>query len=67
MEPVDIGGRSENLFDCYTVSHIEAQPSASGSQIHRKINWVTLNPHGEAQHDGGNLGNKDQDASFILL
>ncbi|KAL3613665.1 hypothetical protein CASFOL_041739 [Castilleja foliolosa] len=52
MEPVEIGGRNENLFDCYTVSHIEALPSTSGvqnSQIHRKVNWVTLNPHGETK------------------
>ncbi|KAL3815007.1 hypothetical protein ACJIZ3_016275 [Penstemon smallii] len=69
MEPVDIGSRNENLFDCYIVSHIEALPSSSGpqiSQIQRKINWVTLNPHGEAQHGGGNLGNKDQDATFNM-
>ncbi|KAL0429142.1 UNVERIFIED_CONTAM: hypothetical protein Sradi_0540200 [Sesamum radiatum] len=46
MEPVEIGSRNENLFDCYTLSHIEVLPSTSGaqnSQIRRKINWVTLN------------------------
>ncbi|XP_059459221.1 uncharacterized protein LOC132188705 [Corylus avellana] len=50
MEPIDIGNRHENLYDCYTLSRIEAVPSPSGgqtSQIQRKINWVTLNPYGE--------------------
>ncbi|KAK6162668.1 hypothetical protein DH2020_002509 [Rehmannia glutinosa] len=68
MEPIEIGSRDENLFDCYTVSRIEALPSTSGvqnSQIHRKINWVTLNPYGEAKNNGGVLGNKKQDASFV--
>lgn len=67
MEPVDIGSRDENLFDCYTVSRIEALPSTSGdqkSQTQRKINWVTLNPYGEAQNSGGGPENKNQDASF---
>ncbi|PIN18354.1 hypothetical protein CDL12_08973 [Handroanthus impetiginosus] len=68
MEPIEIGSRSENLFDCYTVSHIKALPSTSGaqnSQIKRKINWVTLNPYGEALNNGGSVGSKYQDASFI--
>lgn len=71
MEPIEIGSRNENLFDCYTVSHIEALPSTSGaqnSQVQRKINWVTLNPYGEAQNNGGNgggFGIKKQDASFV--
>ncbi|BBG97343.1 hypothetical protein with DUF3598 [Prunus dulcis] len=50
MEPIEIGSRDEHLYDCYTLSHIEAVPSYSGgptSQIKRKINWVTLNPFGE--------------------
>lgn len=50
MEPIDIGNRDENLYDCYTLSRIEAVPSPSGgqtSQIQRKINWATLNPYGE--------------------
>lgn len=50
MEPIDIGNRHENLYDCYTLSRIEAVPSPSGgqaSQIQRKINWVTLNPYSE--------------------
>lgn len=57
MEPIDFGSRDENLYDCYTLSRIEAVPSSSGgpaSQIQRKINWVTLNPYGEIpQHVGG--------------
>lgn len=52
MEPIEIGKKNENLYDCYTLSRIEALPSPSGganteSEIQRKINWVTLNPHGE--------------------
>ncbi|XP_054795578.1 uncharacterized protein LOC129301022 [Prosopis cineraria] len=58
MEPVEIGNKNENLYDCYTLSRVEAVPSPSGrptSQIQRKINWVTLNPFGETlQHTEGN-------------
>lgn len=56
MEPVEIGSKNENLFDCYTTSRIEAIASSSvenTSQIQRKINWVTLNPYGETQQHGG--------------
>lgn len=69
MEPIEIGSKNENLFDCYTLSHIKALPSTSGeltSQIERKINWVTLNPHGETQNNKGSLGYKIQDASFSM-
>ncbi|KAL6569284.1 hypothetical protein OROMI_013798 [Orobanche minor] len=68
MEPIGIGGKNENLFDCYTVSHIEALPSTSrvhNSQIRRKIRWVTLNPYGEAKNNGGIFGDKNQDASIV--
>ncbi|KAK1561129.1 hypothetical protein Q3G72_034801 [Acer saccharum] len=62
MEPIDVGNKNEYLYDCYTVSHVEAVPSSSGgqtSQIQRKINWVTLNPHGEVlQRIGGSNNNK---------
>lgn len=54
MEPVDIGSKNQNLYDCYTVSSIEAIPATSpgmASQIRRKINWVTLNPFGEKVHE----------------
>ncbi|KFK37279.1 hypothetical protein AALP_AA4G236400 [Arabis alpina] len=48
MEPLEIGKKNENLYDCYTLSKIEALPcSSTSSEIQRKINWVTLNPHGE--------------------
>lgn len=64
MEPIDIGNKSENLYDCYTLSCIEAEPSSSGgmtSQIHRKINWVTLNPCGEKpRHIGGGDRSKEE-------
>jgi len=50
MEPMEISVKNENLYDCYTLSRIEAVPSHSDertSQIQRKVNWVTLNPYGE--------------------
>jgi len=64
MEPMDIGSKNENLYDCYTLSRIEAAPSVSGertSQIQRKVNWVTLNPYGEIpQHTKGSNVTKDR-------
>ncbi|KDP28871.1 hypothetical protein JCGZ_14642 [Jatropha curcas] len=60
MEPIEVGSRNENLYDCYTLSCIETVPSPSKgqrSQIKRKINWVTLNPYGEVQHHVGGGGN----------
>lgn len=68
MEPMDITSRNENLYDCYTLSRIEAVPSVSGertSQIKRKVNWVTLNPYGEiSQHVEGNNVTKDGQQKF---
>ena len=66
MEPIEISYRNENLYDCYTLSRIEAVPSSSGertSQIQRKVNWVTLNPHGETpQHlEGANIAKEGSD------
>ncbi|KAG0477838.1 hypothetical protein HPP92_012557 [Vanilla planifolia] len=50
IEPIGVGNQNENLFDCYTLSHIEKRPSeGSFSQIHRKTKWVALNPFGEAK------------------
>lgn len=74
MEPVEIGNRNENLYDCYTLSRIEAVPSPSGgrtSQIQRKINWVTLNPFGEAPQytEGTGIakdGSKDSSAPVLM-
>jgi len=64
MEPMEIGSKNENLYDCYTLSRIEAVPSVSGertSQIRRKVNWVTLNPYGEIpQHTKGINTTKDR-------
>lgn len=64
MEPIDIGKKNENLYDCYTISRVEAVPSSSGgqmSQIQRKINWVTLNPYGEIlQSMGSRSKSKEQ-------
>ncbi|KAL5724014.1 hypothetical protein ACHQM5_007332 [Ranunculus cassubicifolius] len=51
MEPIDVGSKNENLYDCYTLLHIEAV--GDGSQVQRKINWVTLNPSGEIQQKKG--------------
>ncbi|XP_024029675.1 uncharacterized protein LOC21385228 isoform X2 [Morus notabilis] len=68
MEPVEIGNKNENLYDCYTCSHIEVVPPSSGgktSQIQRKINWVTLNPYGEMRQQSGDDNRiKDGDASL---
>eukprot|EP00268_Persea_americana_P051710 TRINITY_DN5730_c0_g2_i2.p1 TRINITY_DN5730_c0_g2~~TRINITY_DN5730_c0_g2_i2.p1 ORF type:complete len:509 (-),score=126.53 TRINITY_DN5730_c0_g2_i2:333-1859(-) len=50
MEPIGLGSKDENLYDCFTLSHIEQVPPLSGglaSQIQRKINWVFFNPYGE--------------------
>ncbi|KAL9429883.1 hypothetical protein AB3S75_025302 [Citrus x aurantiifolia] len=64
MEPIEIGKKNENLYDCYTLSRVEAVPSSSGAQtslIQRKINWVTLNPHGEMlQHIGSTHNSKSK-------
>ncbi|PON99739.1 Calycin-like [Trema orientale] len=64
MEPVEIGSRNENLYDCYTLSRIESLPSSSTgktSQIQRKINWVTLNPYGELlRHSGDSNRTKEE-------
>ncbi|KAJ8556357.1 hypothetical protein K7X08_023115 [Anisodus acutangulus] len=56
MEPIEIGNKNEHLFDCYTLSRIDVEPSPSGSQrsiIRRKVNWVTVNPHGDVPELNG--------------
>ncbi|XVF03480.1 hypothetical protein REPUB_Repub04eG0264800 [Reevesia pubescens] len=61
MEPIEIGNRNENLYDCYTLTRVEPvlPPTGNTSEIHRKINWVTLNPHGEVpEHVGVSIGSK---------
>ncbi|THG12265.1 hypothetical protein TEA_020797 [Camellia sinensis var. sinensis] len=69
MEPIEIGNKSENLYDCYTLSRIEAVPSPSGgktSQIRRMINWVTLNPYAEIQPlNGGSNSSKKEFAAVV--
>ncbi|PKA60739.1 hypothetical protein AXF42_Ash006373 [Apostasia shenzhenica] len=53
LEPIAMDYQNKNLFDCYTLSRIEKVLSqGNGFQIHRKTNWVALNPHGEAQKHG---------------
>ncbi|OMP00761.1 hypothetical protein COLO4_12394, partial [Corchorus olitorius] len=67
MEPIEIGSRDENLYDCYTLTRIQQVPSPDGktSEIHRKINWVTLNPHGEfPEHIGVNTGKEEATLSL---
>ncbi|XP_047335186.1 uncharacterized protein LOC124938731 [Impatiens glandulifera] len=52
MEPIAIGSKHDNLYDCYTLSRIQAVPLSSEvveSQIKREVNWVTLNPNGESK------------------
>ncbi|XP_047253855.1 uncharacterized protein LOC107845474 isoform X4 [Capsicum annuum] len=56
MEPIEIGNKNEHLFDCYTLSRIDVEPSPSVSQrsiIRRKVNWVTVNPRGEVPEPNG--------------
>ncbi|MED6143811.1 hypothetical protein PIB30_009311 [Stylosanthes scabra] len=70
MEPIEIGNKNENLYDCYTLSRIEAVPSSSGehtSQIQRKVNWVTLNPHGEIpqQLEGNTVAKEGSDVGNV--
>nr|KJB49264.1 hypothetical protein B456_008G109500 [Gossypium raimondii] len=63
MEPIEVGSRNEYLYDCYMLTRVEAvlPPSGKTSVIHRKINWVTLNPHGEVpEHVGVGVGNKEE-------
>ncbi|MBA0717651.1 hypothetical protein Golax_005448 [Gossypium laxum] len=63
MEPIEVGSRNEYLYDCYMLTRVEAvlPPSGKTSEIHRKINWVTLNPHGEVpEHVGVGVGNKEE-------
>ncbi|XP_019159360.1 PREDICTED: uncharacterized protein LOC109156035 [Ipomoea nil] len=62
MEPIEVGNKNEYLFDCYTLSRVEAVPPQAGgrtSQIQRTINWVSLNPYGEVQElKEGDYGNQ---------
>lgn len=67
MEPIEVGKRNEHLFDCYTLSRIETVASPSGgqkSQIHRRVNWVTLNPYGES-HQLKGIKNRSKDKSVL--
>lgn len=63
MEPIEIGNKNENLFDCFILSHVEVVPSPSGrqtTQINRRINWVTLNPYGEVQREKGSENRRNE-------
>ncbi|XP_022756898.1 uncharacterized protein LOC111304544 isoform X2 [Durio zibethinus] len=63
MEPIEIGNSNENLYDCYMLTRVEAVPPLTGktSEIHRMINWLTLNPHGEVpEHIGFSIRNKEE-------
>lgn len=67
MEPIGIGKKNENLYDCYTLSRVGPVPSSSGawtSLIERKTNWVTLNPHGEMLQRVGSTDNSKSRQEF---
>lgn len=70
MEPIEIGRKDENLFDCYTLSYIKATSPSSGaqkSQIQRKINWITLNPYGEALLHGSSNGSQENSIDQSMM
>uniref|UniRef100_J3M028 DUF3598 domain-containing protein n=1 Tax=Oryza brachyantha TaxID=4533 RepID=J3M028_ORYBR len=61
MEPLGVGNKEEFLYDCYTLSHIQKHTDNDfGSVIHRKTNWVLLNPHGEAEKQSAGYDSGDQ-------
>ncbi|XP_022135316.1 uncharacterized protein LOC111007308 [Momordica charantia] len=63
MEPIEIGNKNENLYDCYTLSCVEEDRSSSGGrtdQIKRTVNWVTLNPYGEALLNHGDVSSTSE-------
>ncbi|XP_022979602.1 uncharacterized protein LOC111479280 [Cucurbita maxima] len=63
MEPIEIGDNNENLYDCYTLSCVEEDRSLSGgqtTQIKRRVNWVTLNPYGEALLNCGDVSSTSE-------
>ncbi|KAG5538744.1 hypothetical protein RHGRI_019339 [Rhododendron griersonianum] len=65
MQPVDIGNKNENLYDCYTLLRIEAMASPTGGQtcqIQRVINWVSMNPCGENRLLNGGSNSSKGDA-----
>ncbi|XP_068634957.1 uncharacterized protein [Aristolochia californica] len=68
MEPIGIGNQSEHLYDCYTLCRIEQ--ILATCQIHRKLNWVALNPHGERRQliegDGKPIDNLPSYEDFDL-
>lgn len=70
MEPIDVGDKNEYLYDCYTLSRIEAVPSSFGGriyQVQRKISWVTLNPYGEIRDATGNRSKEEQKDAGVSL
>lgn len=67
MEPIGIGNQNENLYDSYTLSHIEkVPPEGPFSQILRKTKWVALNPFGETrQHVRGAERDHERDRHSV--
>ncbi|KAJ6819507.1 uncharacterized protein M6B38_403010 [Iris pallida] len=63
MEPLGVGSKNENLYDCYTLSRIERAPSEDlRPSIQRKTNWVAFNPLGEKRrHFKEGRGDNDKD------
>lgn len=63
MEPIEIGNNNENLYDCYTLSCVKEERPLSGgqtNQIKRRVNWVTLNPYGEAPLNHGDVSSTSE-------
>lgn len=68
MEPIEIGNNNENLYDCYTLSCVEDERSSSGgqtNQIKRRVNWVTLNPYGEAPLNRGDVSSTSTSETMV--
>ncbi|KAJ0970676.1 hypothetical protein J5N97_018635 [Dioscorea zingiberensis] len=69
MEPIGIGSKNENLYDCYTLSRVERVAAEDGSfPIQRITNWVPLNPFGEMQkHVRQSTDTKDREGSSAAV
>ena len=63
MEPIEMGNNNQYLYDCYTLSHVQAvQLNGKTPQIKRKVNWVPLNPYGEKRkHIGSSSSQQDEE------
>ncbi|XP_074575009.1 uncharacterized protein LOC141831533 [Curcuma longa] len=65
MEPIGIGKKNENCYDCYTRSIIEKVSEGDlPSQIRRRTNWAVLNPFGETRKHGAGDQTEAKDDSY---